>query len=38
VRSGVNGTPGFFINGLRYDDDWDEESLIANLQKHMARK
>ena len=23
VRSGVNGTPGFFINGRRYDGDYD---------------
>jgi protein-disulfide isomerase len=37
VRSGVNGTPGFFINGLRYDEDWDEKSLIAHLQKRLAR-
>jgi len=37
VRSGVNGTPGFFINGLRYDGDWDEESLIASLKKTLAR-
>ena len=22
VRSGVNGTPTFFINGERYDGDW----------------
>lgn len=22
VRSGVNGTPTFFINGMRFDDDW----------------
>jgi protein-disulfide isomerase len=22
VRSGVNGTPSFFINGLRFDGDW----------------
>jgi protein-disulfide isomerase len=27
VRSGVNGTPTFFINGIRYDDSWDAESL-----------
>lgn len=38
VRSGVNGTPGFFINGLRYDGDWNEESLIASLHKTLARK
>jgi protein-disulfide isomerase len=22
IRSGVNGTPTFFINGYRYDGDW----------------
>lgn len=22
VRSGVNGTPTFFVNGARYDDNW----------------
>ncbi len=31
VRSGVNGTPGFFINGQRYDASWDGESLTAAL-------
>jgi protein-disulfide isomerase len=32
VRSGVNGTPTFFINGERYDGDWDEASLGAALR------
>jgi protein-disulfide isomerase len=27
VRSGVNGTPTFFINGIRHDGGWDLESL-----------
>ena len=27
VRSGVNGTPTFFINGERHDGDWDLDSL-----------
>ena len=27
VRSGVNGTPTFFINGRRHDGPWDLESL-----------
>lgn len=31
VRSGVNGTPTFFINGVRYDGSYDAESLIAVL-------
>jgi protein-disulfide isomerase len=33
VRSGVNGTPTFFINGARYDGSWDEESLVAVLEQ-----
>lgn len=33
VRSGVNGTPTFFINGERYDGDWgDPESFIQVLR------
>ena len=32
VRSGVNGTPTFFINGLRYDDSWDFETLLKTLR------
>ena len=27
VRSGVNGTPTFFINGERHRGPWDEETL-----------
>jgi protein-disulfide isomerase len=27
VRSGVNGTPTFFINGQRYDDSYDFDTL-----------
>jgi len=26
VRSGVNGTPTFFINGVRFDDSWDADT------------
>lgn len=32
VRSGVNGTPTFFINGTRFDGDWSSpEEFIATL-------
>lgn len=31
VRSGVNGTPTFFINGRRHDDAWDFETLKSAL-------
>lgn len=33
VRSGVNGTPTFFINGKRFDGSWDEEGLAAALEQ-----
>jgi protein-disulfide isomerase len=33
VRSGVNGTPTFFINGIRHDGGWGYGSLIAALQR-----
>ena len=31
VRSGVNGTPTFFVNGVRHDGPWDAESLTEAL-------
>lgn len=34
VRSGVNGTPTFYINGVRCDGDWsDEHAFIASLKQ-----
>jgi protein-disulfide isomerase len=33
VRSGVNGTPCFFINGQRHDGPWDADSLLAALRR-----
>ena len=33
VRSGVNGTPTFFINGVRHDDGWDQETLGMALER-----
>jgi protein-disulfide isomerase len=32
ARSGVRGTPTFFVNGLRYDDILDERSLLRSLE------
>lgn len=31
IRSGVNGTPTFFINGVRHNGPWDAETLVAEL-------
>lgn len=35
VRGGVNGTPTFFINGVRYDDSYDLETLLAAIESAM---
>jgi len=32
VRSGVNGTPTFFVNGIRYDNPVEVDSLTAMLE------
>ena len=39
VRSGVNGTPTFFINGVRHDGAWDLESLSSAFEnaRHAHR-
>jgi protein-disulfide isomerase len=31
IRSGINGTPTFYINGMRYNDSWDQETLTKTL-------
>jgi protein-disulfide isomerase len=33
VRSGVNGTPSFYVNGKRYDDSYDLDTLLRSLQR-----
>jgi len=33
VRSGVNGTPTFYINGVRHDDSYDTETLTEALEQ-----
>lgn len=35
VRSGVNGTPTFYINGVRYDDSWDDETLLETIKQRI---
>ncbi|MGA7978221.1 MAG: DsbA family protein [Nitrososphaeraceae archaeon] len=32
VRSGVNGTPTFYINDIRYNGSWDLETLLKTLR------
>ena len=33
VRSGVNGTPTFYVNGVRHDDSWDTDTLLEALER-----
>lgn len=37
VRSGVNGTPTFFINGIRYDGDWQTVDVFAAAIEAASR-
>lgn len=32
ARSGVNGTPTFFVNGVRHDGPHDLDTLLATLE------
>jgi protein-disulfide isomerase len=36
IRSGVNGTPTFYINDIRHDDSWDEDTLLASLKQAIV--
>ena len=37
VRSGVNGTPTFFINGQRHEGPYEYEFLVAAIDQELAR-
>ncbi|MGI4834576.1 MAG: DsbA family protein [Janthinobacterium lividum] len=36
VRSGVNGTPSFFVNGQKFDGNWQGQDLTEFLQRQLA--
>lgn len=36
VRSGVNGTPTFFVNGQRYEGDWTSADVFAAALEEAA--
>ncbi|QJR34060.1 DsbA family protein [Gemmatimonas groenlandica] len=38
VRSGVNGTPSFFVNGERYDGDWTDAEHFASVLGRAAKE
>jgi len=35
IRSGVNGTPSFFINGKKYNGDWEEDVFGEYLKRQL---
>ena len=37
ARSGVNGTPTFFLNGRRFDGSWNDPYLFAAALREAAR-
>jgi protein-disulfide isomerase len=37
IDSGVEGTPTFFINGQRYEDSWDLDTLSSFLKESLHR-
>ena len=36
VRSGVNGTPAFFINGVRWDGPWNDPAVFLQTLQEAA--
>ena len=38
IRSGVNGTPTFYINGLRYDGPPDFDSMLETLEMSLKEE
>ena len=38
VRSGVNGTPTFFVNGIRYDGSWANQEAFIGALRDAARQ
>ena len=38
ARSGVNGTPTFYMNGYKYTGDYSYEALSAGIEMYMAEK
>jgi protein-disulfide isomerase len=36
ARSGVNGTPTFFVNGMRYEGSWEPNTFLAVLRQLLV--
>jgi protein-disulfide isomerase len=33
LKSGVSGTPAFYINGEKYEGDWENDELMRYLKR-----
>jgi protein-disulfide isomerase len=36
INSGVEGTPTFYINGVRYEDSWDLETFSETVKRYLT--
>ncbi|MFL6454976.1 MAG: DsbA family protein [Nitrososphaeraceae archaeon] len=36
IDSGVEGTPTFYINGVRYEDSWDLQTFSETIKRHLT--
>lgn len=36
INSGVEGTPTFYINGVRYEESWDLNTFSETLKRHLT--
>ena len=36
IDSGVEGTPTFYINEVRYEDSWDLETFSETIKRHLT--
>jgi protein-disulfide isomerase len=38
IKSGVEGTPTFFLNGVRYEDSWELETLFETIRSAIKKE
>jgi len=38
IKSGVQGTPTFFLNGVRYEGSWDLETLLKTIESSIKKR
>ena len=37
IKSGVDGTPTFFLNGIRYEGSWDSATLLKTIKSSVKK-